>query len=96
MKSERSIFRRAASSGALNERQSCAHNLKVKSLMIGENESVTDGGNDASRLQLILGKGGCGKSCVLDSVTTTMKNAHDYNDNNHLVIAPTMKTASNA
>ena len=95
MKSERLIFRRAVCSGTLNERQLCAHNLIIKALMLGENESVTDGGNDVSRLQLILGKGGCGKSYVLDSVVTTMKNMHNYNDDNYLVMAPTGKAASN-
>ena len=34
---------------------------------------MTDGGNDVSRLQLLLGKGGSGKSHVLDAVITTLK-----------------------
>ena len=50
MKSERLIFRRAVCSGTLNEHQLCAHNLIIKALMLGENESVTESGNDVSRL----------------------------------------------
>ena len=38
-----------------------------------------------SRLQLILRKGRCGKSYVLDSVVTIIKNIYGYSDSNYLV-----------
>ena len=63
--------------------------------MLNKNESIIDGGNGISQLQLILGKGRYGKSYVLDSIITTLKNRHSYNDSNYLVIVPTGKVASN-
>ena len=46
-------------------------------------------------MQLLLGKGGSGKSHVLDAVITTLKENENYADENFLVMAPTGKAASN-
>ena len=62
LKNERVIFRRTVTSESLNHLQLCAHDLNIKALMLNENESITDGGNGVSQLQLILGKGGYRKS----------------------------------
>ena len=95
MKTKRSVFRRAIFSDSLNEHQLCAHNLIIKALLLNENESVTDGGNNVSYLQLILRKGICKKSHVLDSVITILKNMHSYNDLNYLVMISTEKVIPN-
>ena len=95
LKNERVIFRRTVPSESLNHLQLCAHNLIIKALMLNKNDSITDGCNGVSWLQLILGKAACGKLYILDSVVTTLKNRHSYNDSNYLVIASTGKAASN-
>ena len=95
LKNKRVIFQRTVTSESLNHLQLCAHNLIIKVLMLNENESIADSSNGTFRLQLILGKGRCGKSYILDSVIITLKNMHSYNDSNYLVIVPIGKAASN-
>ena len=96
METERSMIRRAVCSDLLNEWQLCAHDLIIRVLMLNENQSVKDRINNASWLQLILSKGGYGKSYLLDSVMTMLETMHGFNNSNHKVMAPTGKAASNA
>ena len=58
-------------------------------------ESITDSRNDLSWLQLLLDKSGLGKSHVLDTVITTLKENENYADKFFLVITPTGKATSN-
>jgi len=58
-------------------------------------ELISEGGRGVSCLLLILGKGGCGKSFVLDTAITTLKNKFRYTDENYFVMVPTGKAASN-
>lgn len=46
-------------------------------------------------LQIIVGQGGCGKSYTIDAILTTLKNEHDWEDENFYVYATTGKAASN-
>ena len=96
MKTKRSTFRRSVYTHLLSNYQLCAHDLIIHVLMLDENQSTMDRGNDASQLQLILIKSKCGKSCALDSAVRTHKNMHGYNNSNCMVIAPTRKAAPNA
>ena len=89
------MHRRCIDYETLNERQRIAHDLIIKALKLRLNQSVTDGGTNISRLQIIIGQGGSGKSHALDSVITSLKNKHGYRDDNFLVLAPTGKAASN-
>ena len=95
METERSMIRRAVCSDLLNEWQLCAHDLIIRVLMLNENQSITDRDNDTSLLQLILRKGGCRKSCTLDSITTMLKNMRSCNNSNCKVMVPTGKATSN-
>ena len=70
------------------------HDLAIRAVLLDEDELIVDSGNDISRLLLYLGQGGCGKSYVLDSIVTTLKHKHSFNDKNYLVMAPTEKVAS--
>ena len=56
LESSRVINRRSVNKSALNRRQEIAHDLIVKALKLNAGESATDGGNDVSRLQLLLAK----------------------------------------
>ena len=58
-----------------------------------QGESKTDSSNDTSRLQLLIGKGGAGKSHVLDLVISVLKREYSKDDNKHLMIAPAGKAA---
>ena len=61
LESSRVINRRSVDKNTLNRRQEIAHDLITKALKLNAGESTTDDGNDVSRLQLLLGKGGAGK-----------------------------------
>ena len=63
-------------------------------MALEDGQSKIDGGNDVSRLQLVIRKGSAGKSCVLNSVISALKRDYSKNDNNYLVIAPTSKATS--
>ena len=78
----------------LNEKQKYAHDLLIRAINLNPGQSKTDGGSDVSRLQLLLGKGGAGKSHVLDAVITTLKQKHAFDNDDYLVMAPTGKVAS--
>lgn len=95
LESSRVINRRSVNKNSLNQRQRMAHDLIINALKLNAGESMTNGGNDVSRLQLLLGKGGSGKSHALDAVITTLKENDNYADENFLVMAPTGKAASN-
>ena len=95
IKSERIVNRRSISSTKLNFKQKYAHDLIIEATQLKFDESISEGGEGVSRLLLILGKGGCGKSFVLDAAITTLKNKFSYTDENYLVMAPTGKAASN-
>ena len=43
----------------------------------------------------MIGKGGVGKSYVLDSVISTLKREYSKDDDKYLIMAPTGKAASN-
>ena len=95
MNSNRVINRRTVCRTMLNLKQGMSHDLIIRALNLQVGQSKTDGGDDVSRLQLIIGKGGAGKSYVLDSVISTFKREYAYDDENYLIMAPTGKAASN-
>ena len=72
-----------------------AHDLIIRAMNLAPGQSKTDGGDDVSRLQLLIGKGGAGKSYVLDSVISTLKREYSKDDDKYLIMAPTGKAASN-
>ena len=78
----------------LNAKQKLAHNLIVRAANLKENESRTESGIDVSRLQLLVGKGGAGKSHVTNAVVTSLKDSHDCSNMNFLTMAPTGKAAT--
>ena len=57
----------------LNVRQRLAHDVIVRAACLGPGESCTDGGEDVSRLIILTGVGGTGKSHVLKSVLSTLR-----------------------
>ena len=66
--------------------------LRVCSL--GRGDSTTDGGNDVSRLIVIGGGAGAGKSRVTNSIFTSLKRQLHWKDANMLVTATTGKAAT--
>jgi len=88
------VARREVSSEDLNFLQKCSYDLAIKAVLLNEDESIIDGGNDVSRLLLCLGQGGYGKSYILDSIVITLKHKHSFNNENYLVMVPTEKAAS--
>lgn len=76
----------------LNRKQRHAHDGVVRSI-VQEETSATDSGDGIGRLQLLLGKGGCGKSYVLDAVLTTLADEHGINLEEVAVFGTTGKTA---
>jgi hypothetical protein len=95
LKLSRVVNRREVCKSRLNVKQRMAHDLIVRAMTLEDGQSKTDGGNDVSRLQLVIGKGGAGKSYVLDSVISTLKRDYGKDDDTYLVMAPTGKAASN-
>ena len=95
LESARVINRRSVSKKNLNQQQEIAHDLIVKALKLSTGEYTTHSGNDVSRLQLSLGKGGTGKTHALEVVIATFKENDNCVDENFLVMAPTGKAASN-
>ena len=53
--------------------------MLIKALNANNNKSKTGSRNDISRSQLLIRKGGMGKSCILDIVITTLKNKNYSN-----------------
>ena len=80
MESSRVVNRRSVNKNSLNQQQKIAHDLIANALKLNTGKSTSDGGNDVSRLQLLLGKGGLGKSHVLDAVIATLKENDNYAD----------------
>ena len=62
----------------LNTRQKLAHDAICRATCLKEGESITDGGTDISRLMILTGVGGTGKSKVVDAIFTTLKKEHGY------------------
>jgi len=46
-------------------------------------------------LQIIIGQGGCGKSYTIDAIVTSLKNKHEWTDDNFYLYATTGKAAAN-
>ena len=66
----------------------------LRALNLGEDKSKTDGGLDISRLQLLISKGGAGKSYILGSLITLLKENDDFSEDNYLMMASIGKVAS--
>jgi len=66
----------------------------VSSCLLGVNDSSTDGGDGIRRLQILLGPGGCGKSYVINAITTLMS-AYRWTSDNLSVHTTTGKAATN-
>eukprot|EP00563_Minutocellus_polymorphus_P006490 CAMPEP_0181033346 /NCGR_PEP_ID=MMETSP1070-20121207/7207_1 /TAXON_ID=265543 /ORGANISM="Minutocellus polymorphus, Strain NH13" /LENGTH=196 /DNA_ID=CAMNT_0023110765 /DNA_START=504 /DNA_END=1092 /DNA_ORIENTATION=+ len=77
----------AFAAAAFAAAQSC------RRLLLTDKTSSTDSGDGIGRLQLLLGKGGCGKSYVLDAVLTTLAEVHDVHLDEVAVFGTTGKAA---
>ena len=50
---------------------------------------------DIGKLQILLGAGGTGKSYVIDSVITKLKEEHNWKENDYSIYVTTEKAATN-
>ena len=62
----------------LNKKQQLAHNTFLTSIVQAAQTSSTDGGAGIGCLQLLLGKGGCGKSFALNGMITTVASSENH------------------
>ena len=92
---ERIVSRIEINKNTLNKMQRAAHDLIAWATKLHAGASHADRGDDVSRLQLLIGKGGTGKTHVLGSAITTLKRENDHSDDNFLIMAPAGKAASN-
>ena len=79
----------------LNSDQRVGHNMVLSACITPVNMSYSSDTSSIGKLQLLLGAGGCGKSFVIDSIITTLMNAHSWTEENFSVFATTGKAASN-
>ena len=82
----------------LNEQQRRAHDAIVRSATResqgADRVSSTDGGPDISRLMILRGVGGTGKSFTINAVLSTLERDHGFSKDNYLVLATTGKAAT--
>jgi len=95
LKSKWVINRRDVYKSRLNIKQRLTYDLIIRAMNLEEGHSKTDREGDVSRLQLLIGKGGAGKSYVLDSVISILKREYSKDNDKYLIIAPTGKAVSN-
>ena len=84
----------------LNERQRIAHNMVIHActpIIVNEEEEglTRDDTRNIGKLQILLGAGGTGKSYVIDSVITKLKEQHNWTENDYSIYATTGKAATN-
>eukprot|EP00957_Ditylum_brightwellii_P088495 6740004-Ditylum_brightwellii.AAC.1 len=67
----------------LNQNQHWIHDLVVRSTLLPSGQSSNDGGSYVSRLHILLGQGGGGKSYATDAILTTLTSEHNFTADNH-------------